>query len=70
MSVRPHYLDVTSVIDRNEIAASHGPVLAWQAAIKTLTAREAKARSRRDKMMLRLELLNAQTQLELAMQGA
>lgn len=70
MSVRPHYLDVTSVTDRDEIIQAYGPVFAWEAAITKLRVRESKARNRRDKLMLRLELLNAENQLQLAKQAA
>jgi len=70
MSVRPHYLDVTSVIDRDEVIQAYGPVFAWEAAITKLRLRESKARTRRDKLMLRLELLNAENQLMLAKQAA
>lgn len=70
MSVRPHYLDVTSVTDRDEVIQAYGPVFAWEAAITKLRVREAKARTRRDKLMLRLELLNAENQLLLAKQAA
>ena len=65
MNVRPHYLDVTSVIDREEIAAAYGAVAAWDAAIKSLTAKEARETDRIKKKQLRLALYNAQVQREL-----
>lgn len=65
MSVRPHYLDVTSVIDREEIATAFGIVTAWRTAITQLTAREAREKDARKKRLLRLQLLNAHTQLSL-----
>lgn len=69
-TVRPHYLDVTSVTDHAEIALAFGAIKAWELSITKLRQREAKARSRRDKLMLRLELLNAENQLRLAKQRA
>lgn len=65
MSVRPHYLDVTSVIDRKEIADTFGDRAMWEASIKTLTRRESVERDPRRKRYLRLMLLNAHTQLAL-----
>ena len=65
MSVRPHYLDITSVIDRDEVASAFGHAAAWRAAIVRITAREAKETDPKRKRMLRLRLLNAQTQLSL-----
>lgn len=65
-TVRPHYLDVTSVTDRDEVIQAYGPVFAWEAAITRLRLKESRARNRRDKLMLRLELLNAENQLQLA----
>lgn len=66
MNVRPHYLDVTSVIDREEVAATFGPVRAWELTVTKLRQREAKATDRQTKMRLRLALYNAETQLHLA----
>lgn len=65
MSTRPHYLDVTSVTDREEIASAFGERVAWEAVIMRLTAKEAKEKDPRTKRHLRLMLLNAQTQLSL-----
>lgn len=65
MNVRPHYLDVTKVIDREEIASAFGARAAWEATILRLTAKEAKEKDPRVKRHLRLMLLNAQTQLNL-----
>lgn len=66
MSVRPHYLDVTSVIDREELAAAVGPVRAWELTVTKLRQKEARVTNRHDKMRLRLALYNAETQLHLA----
>lgn len=65
MNVRPHYLDVTKVIDHNEVASAFGPIVAWQATITRLRHKEAKATDRRTKQQLRLQLLNAENQLRL-----
>lgn len=65
MSVRPHYLDVTTVTDRRELASAFGERIAWEATIRRLTAKEAKEKDPRAKRHLRLMLLNAQTQLSL-----
>jgi hypothetical protein len=70
MSVRPHYLDVTSVIDREELATAYGVIKAWEMTVTKLRIKEAKASNRQDKMRLRLELLNAENQLRLAKQEA
>lgn len=66
MSVRPHYLDVTSVTDRDEVIQAYGPVFAWEAAITKLRQKEAKVTDRNHKRQLRLQLLNAENQLRLA----
>ena len=66
MNARGHRLDATQHTDWVEISNAFGPALAWQAAINQLITREAKTRDPRKKMHLRLMLLNAQTQLELA----
>lgn len=65
MSVRPHYLDITSVTDRDEIASTFGERAAWEATIKTLTRRDATERDPQRKRHIRLLLLNAHTQLSL-----
>ena len=58
-------LDITSVTDREEIAAAFGQRAAWQATITRIIQKEAKETDRRKKQHLRLMLLNAQTQLQL-----
>lgn len=65
-TVRPHYLDVTTVTGREELASAFGPIAAWQATVTRLRQKEARATDRLTKMRLRLELYNAETQLELA----
>jgi hypothetical protein len=70
MNVRPHRLDITSVIDREEIAAAFGAAAMWRATITVLTQREARETDPRRKRRLRLLLLNAQTQLALTNEGA
>ena len=65
INTRPHYLDVTTVTDRRELAAAFGERAAWEATILRLTAKEAKEKDPRTKRHLRLMLLNAQTQLSL-----
>jgi hypothetical protein len=64
--VRPHYLDITSVIDREEVASAFGLVRAWEATVTRLRAKEARATDRQTKAHLRLMLLNAENQLRLA----
>lgn len=66
MNVRPHYLDVTSVTGREEVAAAFGAVRAWEAAVTKIKEREARTTDRMTKMRLRLALYNAETQLHLA----
>lgn len=68
-TVRPHWLDVTMVTDRNEVAAAFGAIKAWELAVTKLRQREAKATDRNAKRKLRLALLNAETQLQLAKEG-
>jgi hypothetical protein len=63
--VKPHYFDVTSVTDMNELTASYGAHKAWTIAVTQLRNREAKATDRKKKQYLRLMLLNAETQLSL-----
>lgn len=65
MSVRPHYLDVTTVTDRNELAAAFGPAAAWQATIKQLINRAMRETNPIRKKYLCLMISNAETQLEL-----
>lgn len=60
-----HNLDITSVIDREEIAAAFGEAAAWRAVIVRLKAREAREKNPQRKRKLRLQLLNAETQLKL-----
>lgn len=69
-TVRPHYLDVTSVTDREELAAAFGSIFAWEATVTKLREREARASNRQDKLKLRLQLLSAENQLRLAKEGA
>jgi hypothetical protein len=59
-------LNVTSVTERNDLITAFGAVAAWQATITQLRIREAKVTDRRRKMELRLQLLNAENQLRLA----
>lgn len=63
--VKPHYFDVTSVTDMNELTACYGLHGAWTIAVNQLRRREAKANDRKHKQYLRLMLLNAVTQLSL-----
>ena len=63
--VKPHYFDVTSVTDMNELTACYGARQAWAIAVDQLRRREAKAIDRNHKRHLRLMLLNAETQLKL-----
>ena len=63
--VKPHYFDVTSVTDMNELTASYGAHQAWTIAVTQLRRRESQARDRKKKQYLRLMLLNAETQLKL-----
>lgn len=65
MSVRPHYLDITSVTDRAELTEAFGERAMWEATIKTLTRRDAVERDPHRKRHIRLLLLNAHTQLSL-----
>ena len=68
--VKPHYFDVTSVTDMNELTACYGAHEAWTIAETQLRRRESKAHDRKHKQYLRLMLLNAETQLKLHNQGA
>jgi hypothetical protein len=70
MNLRRHNLDITSVIDREEIVAAFGAAAMWRATITVLTKREARETDPRRKRHLRLMLLNAQTQLALVTEGA
>jgi hypothetical protein len=63
--VKPHYFDVTSVTDMNELTASYGVHQAWTIAVTQLRRRESQAHDRKKKQYLRLMLLNAETQLKL-----
>jgi len=63
--VKPHYFDVTSVTDMNELIQCYGAHQAWVTAVTQLRNRESKAHDRRKKQYLRLMLLNAETQLKL-----
>jgi len=63
--VKPHYFDVTSVTDMNELTTCYGAHEAWTIAVTQLRRREADARDRKKKQYLRLMLLNAETQLKL-----
>lgn len=65
MSVRPHYLDVTTVTDREELASAFGPRAAWLATIKQLTARSLRETNPIKQKYLRLMISNAETQLAL-----
>ena len=65
-----HRLDVTIVTDRDEVAAAFGTVAAWRANILKLTAKEAKEKHPQRKRYLRLMLLNAYTQLDVALNAA
>lgn len=64
-----HRLDITTVTDREEIAAAFGTTAAWRAAVHTLRLREHKATDPRKKRNLRLQLLNAENQLRLAIEA-
>lgn len=64
-----HRLDITSVIDREEIATAFGTVTAWRAAVAAYKSREARETDPRRKRKLRLMLLNAENQLRLASQA-
>ena len=63
--VKPHYFDVTSVTDMNELTACYGVHQAWTIAVTQLRRRESIAHDRKHKRYLRLMLLNAETQLKL-----
>jgi hypothetical protein len=63
--VKPHYFDVTSVTDMEELTYCYGAHKAWLTAVTQLRSREAKATDRKKKQYLRLMLLNAETQLSL-----
>ena len=63
--VKPHYFDVTSVTDMDELSQCYGAHQAWTIAVTQLRSREAKATDRMKKQYLRLMLLNAETQLKL-----
>ena len=63
--VKPHYFDVTSVTDMEELTHCYGAHKAWLTAVTQLRSREAKATDRKKKQYLRLMLLNAETQLSL-----
>jgi hypothetical protein len=63
--VKPHYFDVTSVTDMDELSQCYGAHKAWTIAVTQLRNREAKATDRMKKQYLRLMLLNAETQLSL-----
>jgi hypothetical protein len=63
-------LDVTTVTDREELAGAFGTVTAWEAAVRAIKVREAKATNPHKKRQLRLQLLNAENQLRLAKEQA
>lgn len=63
--MRQHNMDITAVTDREEIASAFGEAAAWRAVIVRLKAREAREHNPQRKRMLRLQLLNAETQLKL-----
>jgi hypothetical protein len=58
-------LDLTSVSDREDIAAAFGPRAAWRANILQLRKRIPLVTDRRRKLLLELELLSAENQLRL-----
>lgn len=60
-----HYLDVTRVTDREEVAAAFGERAAWQAALTRYKLKEARTTCPNEKRHLRLMLLNAEVQLSL-----
>lgn len=66
INTRPHYFNVTSVTDREELASTFGAVTAWELTVTKLREREARASNRQDKMRARLALYNAEVQLHLA----
>jgi hypothetical protein len=68
--VKPHYFDVTSVTDMNELTECYGAYVAWRIAVTQLRRRESEATDRKRKQYLRLMLLNAETQFRLQEQGA
>lgn len=70
MIVRPNYLDITSVIDREEVASAFGARAAWEATIKRIKCKEARTKDHHTKQRLRLQLLNAENQLRLINEGA
>lgn len=63
--VKPHYFDVTSVTDMEELIYCYGAHKAWLTAVTQLRHREAKATDRMKKQRLQLMLFNAETQLSL-----
>jgi hypothetical protein len=63
--VKPHYFDVTSVTDIEELTQCYGAHQAWTIAVTQLRRRESQAHDRMKKQYLRLMLLNAETQLKL-----
>lgn len=65
-----HRLDVTTVIDREEVATAFGQVAAWRAALNTYKAREARETNPQRKRRLRLMIYNAEVQLRCAEEGA
>lgn len=58
-------LDITSVIDRNDLVAAFGERAVWRATVTQLTKRLPHIPDRRRKLLLELELLNAENQLRL-----
>lgn len=60
-----HALDITSVIDREEITAAFGAATMWRATIAKLTARLAQTTDPHKQQHLRLLILNAEVQLSL-----
>jgi len=67
--VKPHYFDVTSVTDMDELTACYGLIGAWTISVTQLRRRAAEATDRKRKQYLGLMLLNAETQLALHNQG-
>jgi hypothetical protein len=62
-------LDPTLPEQRDEIALAFGAATAWQLAVDNLKLREHRATDPRKKRKLRLDLLNAENQLRLAIEA-
>lgn len=66
MHNKAHNLDpITSVTDREELAAAFGEVAAWATVVHKLREREHREKDARRKRNLRLQLYNAEVQLAL-----